>query len=204
MGLENKFIQQHFKKILQPREIKTLSVLVVSEQSSSLDVGYLNKTISELNTAGFTDITIFKLNSEHFIADKNYDVIYVCGGNTFVYLDRIRKSGLDKFIIDSVRNNKSIYVGVSAGSIIVGPSIKTASIGSEGDLNEINLKLLLGLQLVDFLIFPHFTNKDLTNIKDLEKRTALPVLRLADNEAVFIKSAQTATLKDIYDKVKVS
>lgn len=53
---------------------------------------------------------------------QDYDIIYVYGGNTYTYLDRIRRTKLDEFIKNHVHNGK-VFIGTSAGSIIAGPNI---------------------------------------------------------------------------------
>jgi dipeptidase E len=57
---------------------------------------------------------------------KNKDVIFVFGRNTFDYLNRIRKTGLDKAIKSFVKKG-GIYLGLSAGSYVICPTIEAAT-----------------------------------------------------------------------------
>lgn len=79
------------------------------------------------------------------------DVLLVNGGDT-IYLDRwMRESGVAALLPDL----GAVYVGMSAGSILMGPRVDevfaswTPAAGGEG------------LGLVDFEIFPHLDNPDL-------------------------------------------
>jgi len=79
------------------------------------------------------------------------DVLLVNGGDT-IYLDRwMRESGL----ADLLPSLDLVYVGLSAGSMVMSPSVAddfaswTRPIGGEG------------LGVVDFEIFPHLDNPDL-------------------------------------------
>lgn len=120
---------------------------------------------------------------------KEYDIYYVCGGNTFYILDRLRKTNLDKVILKAVDNDK-FYVGVSAGSIIAGPSIEIASVG-EGDVNDINLKDLEGFNLVSYCITPHYTEKDKTDVEAFkEKHKGEMVIELTDDQAIFVENGK--------------
>ncbi len=185
-GLENKKISNYFENNLFSKEIKDLSFLVVSIQDSEQDTFYLEKTLSEIKNTGASNIDIFKLANEKFTTKKEYDVIFVCGGNTFDYLDRIRKAELDKVIIDFAKKDDNVYVGVSAGSIIAGPSIEISGWGSEGDKNNIGLTDLQGLELTNFAIYPHYREDLELELEEFKKRVTYPIIELQDDQAVLL------------------
>lgn len=196
-GLENKDISNHFETSFLPKEPKDLSFLVVSIQDSEQDAFYLEKTLSEIKNIGTQDIDIFKLGSEKFISKKDYDVVYVCGGNTFDYLDRVRKTGLDKFIVDFSKRENSTYVGVSAGSILAGPSIEIAGWGSEGDENNIELVDLQGLGLTNFAIYPHYRDELKAELDEFKKRVNYPIIELQNDQAIITNYSNIGNLKDV-------
>lgn len=196
-GLENEYVAARFKNILLKKDINSTSFLVVSVQDSDSDAFYLQKTKDELNKIGAVDIEVFALGDKSFVPTKKYDIIYVCGGNTFVYLDRIKKTGLDKFIIDSVKSNKSIYVGVSAGSIIAGPDISIAGWGSEGDNNDIDLKDLSGLGLTNIVVSPHYRDELKSELDEFRNFYGYQVYELTDNQAIRLCYSDIDSLKDV-------
>ena len=200
-GFENRQIADNFKKIIIDKEVGEVSFLVISVQDNQSDAAYLQKTKDEISRLGFVDIEVFELEDRPFISTKQYDVIYVCGGNTFVYLDRIRKTGLDKFIIDSAKSDKSIYVGVSAGSIIVGPDIAIAGWGSEGDPNDIGLQNLSGLGLIDFVVFPHYRDDLKIEVDSFKDKFDYPVYELTDEQALSLDFSGVNVFKNINTKV---
>lgn len=197
-GLENKDIARYFVVNYLPKKFKELSFLVVSIQDSEQDAFYLEKTLNEIKSTGVHNIDIFKLNDEKFVAKKDYDVIFVCGGNTFDYLDRIRKTGLEKFIIDFSKKDNSFYVGVSAGSIVAGPNIEIAGWGKEGDLNDVGLKDLRGLGLTDFIIYPHYREELKSELDDFKKRTDYQIIELENDQAVILSYANIGNLKNVF------
>jgi len=196
-GLENEYVAERFKKVLLEKDISLTSFLVVSVQDNDSDAFYLQKTKDELNKIGAMNIEVFPLGDKPFIPTREYDVIYVCGGNTFVYLDRIRKTGLDKFIIDSVKSNRSVYVGVSAGSIIAGPDISIASWGSEGDSNDIDLKDLSGLSLTNIVVSPHYRDELKSELDEFKKSYESQVYELTDDQALRLSYSDIGVLKDV-------
>jgi len=118
------------------------------------------------------------------------DLFYLCGGNTFHIIHRLRATGLHKVIIAQVESGRSVYLGVSAGSIIAGPNIEIASWGSERDENEINLKDLSGFGFTDTAIFPHFRDELEDEVSEFRRRAAYPVREVGDGEAIYIEDGE--------------
>ncbi|PCK20432.1 peptidase S51 [Bacillus pumilus] len=58
---------------------------------------------------------------------ESNDVIYVSGGNTFYLLQELRKHHLDSVLKEEMSKGK-LYIGESAGSIIMAPSIEYISL----------------------------------------------------------------------------
>jgi len=126
--------------------------------------------------------------SEPFGVDlNNFDIIFVCGGNTFVYLYLIKKLGLDIKIKNFIKKG-GLYIGVSAGSIIAGPDIKIASFGLNHDENIVKIKDLKGLELVNFTLFPHADKDDKKIMNNNIKKANLEYncLILNDGEGVSV------------------
>ena len=80
----------------------------------------------------------------------------------------------------------SVYVGVSAGSIIAGPSIDIAGWGSEADKNEVGIKDLQGLNFTNIQIYPHFREELRGEIDGFRKISQNPVSELFNGEALII------------------
>jgi len=196
-GLENKEIARNFEMMFLPKEPKDLSFLVVSIQDSEQDAFYLEKTLSEIKNTDAVNIDVFKLRNEKFVADKEYDVVFVCGGNTFDYLDRIRKTGLADYLLSFSKKEKSVYVGVSAGSVVAGPDISIAGWGKEGDKNDIGLKDLRGLGLIDFLIYPHYRKELKNELDEFKKTTGYKIIDLQDDQAFVFKYSNFENAKGI-------
>jgi peptidase E len=196
-GFENECVAEGFKRVVIKKDIKNLSFLVVSVQDNESYTFYFQKTMDELKNIGVSDIDVLKLEDKAFSPLREYDVIYVCGGNTFVYMDRVRKTGLAKFIIDAVKSNRSIYVGVSAGSIIAGPDISIAGWGSEGDSNDIELKDLAGLGLTNIVVSPHYREDLRAELDDFKDKYGYQVYELTDDQALYLSYADIGALKDV-------
>ena len=82
------------------------------------------------------------------------DYIFVSGGNTFYLLQELRRKGADTLITEQIRAGK-LYIGTSAGSIILCPDIEFVK---EMDYSHAapELQSFTGLNIVDFYILPHY------------------------------------------------
>ena len=87
---------------------------------------------------------------------RKNDMIYVTGGNTFFLLQELRRSGADKIITEEVLNGK-VYIGESAGAMVLSPDLEYAGLMDDTDCAP-KLQSLDGLGLVDFYTVPHHTN----------------------------------------------
>jgi len=84
------------------------------------------------------------------------DYIYVSGGNTFFLLQELKRTGADRLIAEHVRAGKC-YIGESAGSAILAPSI--GYIQALDDVSAApDLESYTALGLVDFYPLPHYRN----------------------------------------------
>lgn len=87
---------------------------------------------------------------------KRNDYIYVSGGNTFFLLQELKRTGADKIILDEINSGK-LYIGESAGSIIVSPNIEYVKDMDDCKVAS-DLNTLEGLSAIDFYPVPHYTN----------------------------------------------
>lgn len=169
------------------KSVSGAKILIVAYAQNANEEFYVDESKKELEKIGFVNIAVANM---HHSVDINtlgtFDVIYVCGGNTFAILNKLRETKLDTFIISQVSTG-TIYVGVSAGSIVAGPDIEIAGWGSEGDKNEIGLKNLQGFNFVKISIFPHFHEELRGEVEEFRKRVNYQVIELTNNQAVFVK-----------------
>ena len=84
------------------------------------------------------------------------DAIHLSGGDTFRFLSAIKNRGLEP-LLTSYYQKGGILIGVSAGAMIMTPSIETAMFC--GDVNTVGLIDQTGLSLVDFTLVPHVEDK---------------------------------------------
>lgn len=189
---ENSAIGKEFLKLVNKKPAEIRILFVVTPLKFLKRNKYIKRLFKKLKVVNIPEknITFFTLDRKASKEDlKNIDVVFVFGGNTFDYLDRIRKTGLDKLIKSFVKKG-GVYLGLSAGSYVACPTIEAAK-WKHADENLIKLKNLKGLGLVPFLITAHFEKKWYTTIEEVVKTTKYPVVALTDMQAVLINGQST-------------
>lgn len=173
-----------------PRELKL--AMIPTAGYPEIDKVRLNEAKEGLGKSGFQiEVIDLKIEDPKIIKNKleKVDIINVGGGNTFFLLYWVRKCGLDKYLKELIDQGK-IYLGVSAGSIIMGSDIELSGWKKEWDENVVNLKDLSGLNLVPFAVSPHFIEEDLPLLKEKSKTVSYPIIAINDTQAVMIVGNQ--------------
>lgn len=193
-GLTTSAIHEAFLSLL-PKPIQECSALLLANIQSEQAFAYSLAAKEEINNLGVTDAIIFNLNDETFTLSDHFDIIYVCGGNTFRILDRMKKTGVYAFVEKEMKTNNCVYIGVSAGSIIAGPNIAIAGHGSECDPNDIHLTNLESFGFTNISILPHFKPHLQSEADEFQSSVPYPVIAIQDREALLISENEQRTIK---------
>lgn len=119
----------------------------VEDAKKSLQAMGMNIDVLDISTAMPQEISA--------IIESN-DYIYVSGGNTFFLLQELKRTGADNIIVQQVKAGK-LYIGESAGSIVLSPDI--GYVRTMDDMGAApDLRSLSSLGLVPFYPLPHHTN----------------------------------------------
>lgn len=179
--------REYFLKLLSKNPKETTLAFIPTAADPEIDKWFIDIDKELIKEIGMKmqDVDL-KNENENFLLEKlsKFDVIYVAGGNTFYLSDWVRKSGFDKAIKKLVEQGK-IYVGSSAGSMIAGPNIESASWEVKiHDKNIVNLKDTKSLNLVPFVVSPHFVESDRPVLERRTKEVSYPVIAITDKQAV--------------------
>lgn len=142
--------------------------MVRRRYATILDLGIKEENITEYHYVENIDFS-------------SYDIIYMIVGNTFYLLKELREKNLAEKIIQAI-NNGVIYIGSSAGSIILGKTIETSL---PYDENWVNLVDFEGLNIVDGTIIPH-ANRKQDFIKEAKQKYSDKIIELYDDYGIVI------------------
>lgn len=133
----------------------------------------------EISTAAPEEIT-------HKLQRNDY--IYISGGNTFFLLQELKRTGADKIIVDQINQGK-LYIGESAGSMILSPNIEYGKDMDDTDKAP-DLNSFAALNLLDFYPLPHHTNfpfKEAVAKIIAKYETELNLYPISNSQAILIE-----------------
>ena len=141
------------------------------------------------------DVSIF---SEKIAKEKlsQAKTVFISGGNTFYLLQELKRKNLTSYLKERIENGL-IYIGESAGSVIVASDIEYASIVDDKTLAT-ELDDYAGLNLVDFYIVPHFEEEPFVessrNTVELYK-DKLDLKLINNKEAILVENNNFTIIK---------
>ena len=156
-GIIDSKLKEQFYNLLNKdiNTIKLLFITIAVDGEKDTDRTWLEEEYASILDLGIKEENITEFHYEENINFSAYDIIYMIGGNTFYLLKELREKNLDEKIIQAI-NNGVIYIGSSAGSIILGKTIETALPYNENWVNLVNFE---DLKIVDGIIIPHANRK---------------------------------------------
>ncbi len=166
--------------------IEKCRVLFIPNEKASMQNIQSELYYDRVETFGFErqNINVFNYYNSKPYWDLDIDAIYISGGNTFRTLDRIKKCGFDKAILNYV--NKGVtYIGGSAGTHIVTKNIEHVL---QFDDNESGITDFNGLGLFDGIIFCHYTDERKNYYEKALSEGKYNVYTLRDEECIVINN----------------
>ena len=141
------------------------------------------------------DVSVF---SEEIEKEKLSEakIVFISGGNTFYLLQELKRKNLIPYLKERIENGL-LYIGESAGSVIVAPDIEYASV-IDDKIVATELDDYTGLNLVDFYIVPHFEEEPFVegsrNTVELYK-DKLDLKLINNKEAILVENNNFTILK---------
>ena len=120
------------------------------------------------------------------------DFVFLSGGNTFYFLESLRRSRLLKLLSTYAQSDR-VLAGESAGAILMTPTIQTAAFPEfDRDENASGLKNLRAMGLVPFEFFPHFQSSRAydSEFESYTQSSKRPLYACPDGSGVIIDGVQ--------------
>lgn len=135
-GLETEEIKEYFVDTVgkDMAVVKALFIPTAAINAGAIEV--LPKCMNDLLKCGIKDenITVYDLHIGMEIDElRQYDVVYLCGGDTHYLLERVNDTGFNKTLMKYIQAD-GFVMGVSAGSLIFANNLS-------GNLGLIDTKL---------------------------------------------------------------
>ncbi len=198
-GLKGKLTDIFPTLLRKPASENSVAFDITAAYGDEENPTWFEKFKDQLRQQGITNIENLDLrnkNQEELeeIFDRS-DIIFVNGGNTFFLLDWMRKTGFEKALKKFLSEDK-LYVGVSAGGIVVTPTIAIAGV-EPGDANNVGLKDFTGLDTVNFEFSPHVPDMvSYEAVEEYSKTTHNKIYSVDDYAAVLVQDNKVSIIGD--------
>lgn len=200
-GLTNQTIVKALDELVgRPLDQLKVAFIPTAANIEEGDKGWLIDDLRRLSFLNFKEIDIVDISAlPKEIWQKrleNADVFFVEGGNTYHLMYWFNKSGLSKVLPELLKTR--VYIGVSAGSMVVCSSIENddAYFSETENFLKTNQEITQkGLGLVDFMVEPHINSRyfpeiNLNNLKKRFSEYKYPIYGIDDDTAIKIDGDQ--------------
>jgi len=186
-GFSNQNIIDKFLSFVPiPKEAKVAMVTTAARDKENNKWVVIAK--DQFLKMGFETVDFIDIESNSNASFSLYDIIYVCGGNTFKLTHFSRLANFKKSI-EELLNRGGIYIGLSASSLLMGPSIELANEVTP-DVNEIGVTDFTGFGIIPQIIYPHYDPAVETDLQNFESRHNVKVHRLTNDQALILTNGQ--------------
>jgi len=182
-GLSAQKVRQAAKKFFDNLPHKSVAIVTTAAEGKENNK-YSKLAESQFKELDFNVVDFIDLEDDPKVDFSKYNVIYVCGGNTFKLLKYAREANFKDTIVNLL-NWGGIYIGVSAGAIILSPTIQIAA-SIDPDPNEVGLTNLEGFGLIDFEVLPHYNPSLDEELANYQKMTTNEIVKITDSQAIII------------------
>ena len=156
--------------------------MVKRDKEILTDLGFSSETIN------IYDVVNIEKPNLHEV-----DLLWIQGGNNFYYLQQIREKGYMEDIRGFIEKN-GVYVGTSAGSMMMSPSV---DVNLTMDENLVELEDVTGFGIIPFFIVPHWDSMD----EDVRVRmlgyageSGKKVISLTDQQGILVTDKETRVI----------
>lgn len=177
----------------KPGNLKVAFIPTAADPYGNIPMPWMEADRNKLIEMGFslTDYDLKDKSTDMLRNDlKNFDVIFVAGGNVYYLLDIMRKTGFD-IVIKELLSNNVVYIGASAGSVIMCPTIDHTRIIEHPEAVP-GMTDFAGLNLINMLIAPHYgKEKYADRYKQIIAEWRDKLVPLRDDQAVIVNGDKT-------------
>lgn len=178
----SKKVDEYFLNLVDTGKVLYLPIAMPTEKHNSCQK-WFSETFSRL---GFSNFNMWSDVSDKSYEDlREFSAVYIGGGNTYLLLDTLRQTGFDKHLIKYAENGGITYGG-SAGAIVLGSIIDTASFGNVCDKNEVGISNTNGLGLIgDYVVKCHYDESEKTELEDFCREKGVSAVALREESGLF-------------------
>lgn len=191
-GLSSPNVLNKFLEIIDGAKNKQVAIVTTAAEGKETNK-YSQLANKQFVDLGFSIVDFVDLETDLAKDLSMYDVVYVCGGNTFKLLKFARVANF-KNSVESLLKKGGVYIGVSAGSIIIGPSVEIAN-EVRPDPNTVGLSDFTGFGIINTTVMPHYSPEIEEQVKIFENKHNIIIDRIDNSQAILIQEGHKTIIE---------
>lgn len=191
-GLSSPNVLNKFLEIIDDTKNKRVAIVTTAAEGKETNK-YSQLANKQFVDLGFSIVDFVDLETDPAKDLSMYDIVYVCGGNTFKLLKSARVANF-KNSVESLLKKGGVYIGVSAGSIIIGPSVEIAN-EVQPDPNTVGLSDFTGFGIINITVMPHYSPEIEEQIKIFENKYNIIIDRIDNSQAILIQEGHKTIIE---------
>jgi dipeptidase E len=190
-GLSSENIKNYCINLFSNLAKKSVAIITTAAENKENNK-YSKLAYEQFKNLSFSNIEFVDLEVYSGELDS-FSVIYVCGGDTFKLIKAAQNSNFSKQIINLLERG-GIYIGVSAGSIILGNSVKIAvDVAPDEDHDSSILDNFEGLKILNVDIHPHYSKNDDVELENYKRNIDYEIETIDNSEAIIFENYKKIT-----------
>ena len=186
-GLSTTAVINQLEK-MYPLNEQTKVAIITTASPQKADNRFALKAKQDFQKLGVSEkrIRFFDFDQDDADELRNFELIYISGGNPYYLLQAMNQVPAIKEIFQQILQRSGVIIGVSAGALVLGPDIELVHLFTP-QMNEW-LTDFSALHLTNQYIFPHYDRSDLfgaeieSRIQLFEQQKEISVQRLKDTD----------------------
>lgn len=191
-GLSSPNVLNKFLEIIDGAKNKQVAIVTTAAEGKETNK-YSQLANKQFVDLGFSIVDFVDLETDPAKDLSMYDVVYVCGGNTFKLLKFARVANF-KNSVESLLKKGGVYIGVSAGSIIMGPSVEIAN-EVRPDPNTVGLSDFTGFGIINTTVMPHYSPEIEEQVKIFENKYNIIIDRIDNSQAILVQEGHKTIIE---------
>lgn len=169
-----------------PKDQIKIGHITTAYKVSRANIDFFKKVSDTIKENGY-DVKDFDIEGKtkeeikDFFKDKN--VVHVEGGNTFYLLKAIRETGFAD-ILKELLDEGRVYIGTSAGSYIMCPTIEVSDWNPDGK-DRFGVTDFTALNYVPFVLKVHYKDEQEEIVREGIETLKYPIHILKDGQGMF-------------------
>lgn len=191
-GISSPNVLNKFLEIIGDTKNKQVAIVTTAAEGKEVNK-YSQLAHKQFVAFGFSNVDFVDLEANPTKDLSPYDVVYVCGGNTFKLIKFAREANF-KNSVESLLKKGGVYIGVSAGSIIIGPSVKIAN-EVQPDPNIVGLNDFAGFGIINTTVMPHYSLEIEEQVNRFENKYNVIIDRIDNSQAILVQEGHKTIIE---------